>query len=299
MRIPKRRGTTATVWLVVLLLSLLAAATASARPGVGSAESPVMLSVADGVDAALVGEMAVALEIATGLHFEVETVAFGQAGVDWLCDDFPDRGLRIMPSIEYVFAKNDCSAATSMTLRRFNQDGARGEFLVPADSGLSELSDLAGLDWFYSGEGSLTGYLAPLHMLNEAGVEGYTETPVGTHIAAVAKVYDNAVDPDNPDPVFATVFVDARSDDQKEHVVVLEETPYMPFPAAAFGPRFDDDLRAEIESLLRGFSHEAHPAHWVWENSLGAAYASDGWVKANWRDFHFLKDVLEDTGFTF
>ena len=69
------------------------ATSASARPGLGSADSPIMLSVVDGVNAEAVEQMATALEIAIGLHFEVEPVEYGQAGIEWLCEEVPDRGM--------------------------------------------------------------------------------------------------------------------------------------------------------------------------------------------------------------
>ena len=101
--------------------------------------------------------------------------------------------------------------------------------------------------------------------------------------------------------MFATVFFDARREDEKGAVSILELTPSYPHHSAVFGPQFPGDLRNQIEDLLEGFSHETHPAHWVWEDSfrLWPGYSSDGWIKVNWKDFHFLKDVMTDTGYEF
>lgn len=290
----RRRPLFLVVAVVVLLAGVLTSSV-GARPSVGTADTPVMLSIRDGVDADAAEVMATALEIATGLHFEVVSVEYGQSGVDWLCDEFPARGLRIMPPIEYVHAKDDCGAKTSLALRRFGQEAQAGQFLVLHDSGLSSLADLANRAWYFSGNGSLTGYAAPLHMLIEAGVEGYIPVPAGTHRAAVEAVYD----PPKTEPVFATTFVDARTEAEKEFLRVLDQTPPIPFEVAAFGPEFPDELRGQIEGLMQGFSSESHPAYWVWEDSFGSAYWSDGWVNVRWPDFHFLKDVMTSTGLEF
>ena len=132
------------------------------------------------------------------------------------------------------------------------------------------------------------------NMLMEAGVEGYHPIYEGSHRDAIEALYIPV-----EAEAFATSFVDARTEAEKAFVSVLAETPPTPFEVAAFGPLFPDELRDQIEGLMRGFSDENHPAYWVWEDSLGSAYWSDGWVMVTGKDFRFLKDAMKATGFEF
>lgn len=325
------RGRVVTVLLVVMTLLLALAASAGARPGVGTADAPVMLGVMEGVDTDAVEQMATALEIATGLYFEVESIEYGRAGIDWLCDTVPDRGLHIMSAQNYVIAKEGCDAKMSWSLRRFGNPAYWTEILVPRDSDLNDLSDLDGLTWAYSDAGSTSGYMVPSFMFAEAGITPGDEVVAGSHPDAVLAVYNGDVDfattffsppwvpdgtwdesmsPDIPDDLVGSCVsngglycdgwrvLDARASirneapDVIEKVRILAISPPVPNDGLAFGPGFPGDLRVEIERLMVGFSNEMHPAFWVWEESLGAAYSSDGWVKTEWPDFHFVRDGI-------
>ena len=305
MRSSTNHGRMMTVILVVVALSLAVAMVASATPDLGTPDNPVQLSLPR--PDAEIEVLASALEIATGLYFDVSSAGHGQDAVDWLCSSHPDSGMGVMSGVEYVVADERCGAETNLKLVSYGSGTQQIEFVVPNDSNLFTLADLAGLDWYYPGVDSQSGYIVPLGMLKMAGVEDYNPILApphdkNPHAGAVQAVYDNAVSTD-PDlePVFASVYVDARNDIKDAHpdvfdvVRVLEESPPYPHTVLVFGPEFPDKERRQIEDLIVGFSDPEHPAHWVWEGSIGVGRTTGVETVAN-SEFKFLEEAVEASG---
>jgi phosphonate transport system substrate-binding protein len=73
------------------------------------------------------------------------------------------------------------------------------EFIVKRDSEFKTIKDLAGKKWGYGDVGSTSGYLVPLAMLKDAGVEPGEKVATGGHPQSVKAVYNGEVD-------FGTVF---------------------------------------------------------------------------------------------
>jgi phosphonate transport system substrate-binding protein len=82
---------------------------------------------------------------------------------------------------------------------RFGYDVYWTEFLVPRDSDVASVEDLAGLTWAYPDAGSTSGYMVPTVMFNDDKVTAGETVEAGSHNAAALAVY-------NGDADFATVF---------------------------------------------------------------------------------------------
>jgi ABC-type phosphate/phosphonate transport system substrate-binding protein len=306
MRSSTIHGRLMTVILMVLALSLAVAMAASANTDLGTSDNPVQLSLSASYEEIEV--LASALEIATGLHFDVNLAGQGQDAVDWLCSSHPDSGMGVISGVLYVVADERCGAETNLKLVSYGSGTQQSQFVVPNDSDLDGLADLAGLDWYYPAMDSPPGYIVPLGMLTMAGVEGYNPIqapphPKNPHAGAVQAVYDNAVsDPPEPTPVFATVFVDARNalsglnPSVFETVRVLKESPPYPHTVLVFGPEFPAKQRDQIEEAIVGFSDPEHAAHWVWEGSIGVGGRTTGLEKIAREEFKFLEAAVEASG---
>jgi phosphonate transport system substrate-binding protein len=292
------------VLAVVFTLAMSASVSTALADGqqtdVGTFDNPVKLSVNNPYgDLGPQQILADALHEATGLVFDVQVPVDGEEAVEWMCGDFSDSMTRVAGSAEYVFADELCGADTSLQLVLFGSDRYFSEFLVPADSDLYTLDDLADLDWYYPDESSLSGYVVPLGMMTMAGVEGYTGIDAGGHDLAVQAVYDNAVAAGDPDPVFASVFVDARSmisddyPDVYDEVRVLEESQAIPNSPVVFGPDFPANMRRQIEKALVAMSDPDGPNYAIWEASIEALTSATGLDKAKMKEFDFLRAALE------
>ena len=212
-------------WITLLLLSMVLAAcggattdTTTATTGttaatttteegtaageLGGADNPIQVLFVPSVEAEVIvsgGEvMKEALEEATGLTFEVSVPTSYAATIEEMCAA-PDRTMGFIPGLGYVLASNLCGVDVAFKAVRFGFDVYWAQFLVPRDSELDSLDDLAGLTWAYPDPGSTSGYMVPLLELQEAGVEPGATFEAGGHPQAALAVYRGDAD-------FATTF---------------------------------------------------------------------------------------------
>ncbi|MGI9528831.1 MAG: PhnD/SsuA/transferrin family substrate-binding protein [Acidimicrobiia bacterium] len=287
-------------FVAATMVVVLAPGEAGAADDVGSPAHPVRLSAAAEETVPELQTLATALADATGLEFVVEFVGYEEQAVEWLCTTNPSSGFRIANPDEVVYAAG-CGADTRYNLIAWGSSSHSTEFLVPHDSALDSLDELAGLAWYYSDEGSLSSYMVPLGMLTLAGVTDQIPVAVGSHTGAVEAVYDNAV-ASAPTPVFGSVFTDARNalagnyPDVFDEVRVLIESPPIPHAAMLFGPTFPAELRTQIEAALVELADESSPDYPTWEASMGALFSATGLGEVSMTDFEFVKAALDASG---
>jgi phosphonate transport system substrate-binding protein len=176
--------------------------TVEAMSDLGTADNPIRVLFVPSVDAQVItsgGEiLADALNAATGLEYEVAIPTSYAATAEEMCAA-PDGTMAFIPGLLYVLASDLCGVDVSFKAVRFGYDVYWTEFLVPRDSDVSSIDDLAGLTWAYPDAGSTSGYMVPTVMFDDAGVAAGETVEAGSHNAAALAVY-------NGDADFATVF---------------------------------------------------------------------------------------------
>jgi phosphonate transport system substrate-binding protein len=179
--------------------------TETPEPAIGSVEHPIKVLFVPSVDANVIvsgGQMmADALNAATGLTFEVSVPTSYAATIEAMCAS-PTDTIGFIPGLGYVLANQLCGVDVSFKAVRFGFDVYWAQILVARDSDLMTLEDLDGLKWGYTDPGSTSGYMVPLVMFNEAGIEPSESVETGGHPQAVSAVYNGEVD-------FATTFYSA------------------------------------------------------------------------------------------
>jgi phosphonate transport system substrate-binding protein len=172
-------------------------AEATAMAEIGTAAHPIKVLFVPSVDAQVItagGEvMAKALNEATGLHFEVSVPTSYAATIEEMCAS-PTDTMGFIPGLGYVLANQLCGVDVSFKAIRFGWDVYWAQFIVPRDSDIDSLEDLDGLKWAYPDAGSTSGYMAPLVVLNEAGVEPGETLEAGGHNQVVSAVYNGEAD---------------------------------------------------------------------------------------------------------
>lgn len=172
------------------------------EPAIGSPEHPIKVLFVPSVDANVIvsgGEMmADALNQATGMTFEVSVPTSYAATIEEMCAS-PADTMGFIPALGYVFANELCGVDVAFKAVRRGWDVYWAQFLVARDSDIQSLEDLDGKKWGYTDAGSTSGYMFPLAMLKEAGIEPSESIATGGHPQAVKAVYNGEVD-------FATTF---------------------------------------------------------------------------------------------
>ena len=176
--------------------------TTEAMAELGTPERPIQVLFVPSVDTQVIvsgGEvMKEALEEATGLSFEVKVPTSYAATVEEMCAA-PEETMGFIPGFGYVLASNLCGVDVAFKAIRFGYGVYWAQILVPRDSGIESVEDLDGLTWAVPDLGSTSGYLVPLLLLDEAGVEPAEIVEAGGHGNAALAVFRGDAD-------FATTF---------------------------------------------------------------------------------------------
>ena len=194
------------------------------------------------------------LEEETGLYFEVRLATEYAGAVEAMCADPAEAHMSSLATFAYVMAADRGCAEAAMLSVRYGSPTYNGQILVRADSGLSELSDLAGKTFCRPDPLSTSGWVIPSIMLRGAGVDpdtGLAEVvDAGSHDAVAAGVYDGTCDA-------GATYVDARTRIEEDYPDVMDQTvviaiePDIPNDGVQFIPSLDEETRDKIvEGLL-------------------------------------------------
>jgi len=169
----------------------------STGAALGSEERPIKVLFVPSVDADVIvtgGELlAQALADATGLSYEVSVPTSYAATIEEMCAS-PDDTIGFIPAQGYILANNRCGVTVGGAAVRFGLSWYAAQFVVPADSEVQSLEDLAGLTWCIPDVGSTSGYLYPSAQLTALGVEPGETLETGSHNNAMLGVYNGECD---------------------------------------------------------------------------------------------------------
>lgn len=168
----------------------------------GSEERPIKVLFVPSVDVDAIitgGEvLAQALEEATGLNFVVSVPTSYAATIEEMCAS-PDDTIGFIPAQGYVLANDRCGVTVGGAAVRFGLPWYAAQIVVPFDSEFETLEDLDGKTMAIPDFGSTSGYLYPLAMFLEMGIEPGNIVEAGGHNNSMLAVYNGEVD-------FATAF---------------------------------------------------------------------------------------------
>jgi len=217
------------VFVLLLVAAFVLSACAStgdqsADDAVGSAEHPIKVLFVPSVDAQVIvsgGEvMAKALNEATGLTFEVVVPTSYAATIEEMCAS-PTDTMGFIPGLGYALASQLCGVDVGFKAVRFGYDVYWAQILVPRDSDINSIEDLAGLKWGYGDPGSTSGYMVPLVMFDEAGITVGEQVQTGGHNQSAQALYNGEVD-------FATTFYSPPTDIDSGDPVWSDTNPDIP-----------------------------------------------------------------------
>jgi phosphonate transport system substrate-binding protein len=134
------------------------------------------------------GTIEQALNDATGLFFQVTVPSSYTATIEEMCAS-PDDTIGFLPAIGYVLANQLCDVEPVLASVRFGWNMYWTAFFVARDSDFQTLYDLEGAIWAYPDPGSTSGFIYPISIFNELGIEPGLRLEAGGHPQAVEFVY--------------------------------------------------------------------------------------------------------------
>ncbi|WP_211345987.1 phosphate/phosphite/phosphonate ABC transporter substrate-binding protein [Propioniferax innocua] len=170
-------------------------------------------------------------------------------------------------------------------------DGFRGEILVGADSGITDLEDLRGRTIAAQNAASASGYIFPAVELGEAGLDIHddlTLTTVSGIDSAIMAVLDGDVD-----AAFAfeggRVLLSKDIEDITDKVKVLYLTDErIPNDAIAVHPAVDDGLKESIREAFFAIADDPE-GHEI----ISSLYSHEGYVEADQEAYDIVRDYTE------
>ena len=247
------------VALVVLVLLTLMAFVLSGcgEAALGTEKHPLIWSfVPSGeMDRVATGaeEVAALIEKETGLIIDTN-VATEYAGViEAMCSDPVEAHMGSLATFAYVLAAKKGCAEAALVSVRYGSAVYNGQIIVRADSGITDLSQLAGKTFCRPDPLSTSGWIIPSLDLAAAGVDpdtGLAEVvDAGSHDAVVAAVYNGDCDA-------GATYVDARTTLEEDHpdvmdvVAVIHTSVDIPNDGLQFAPSVDPEIRTQIVDAL-------------------------------------------------
>ncbi|MDY6875140.1 MAG: phosphate/phosphite/phosphonate ABC transporter substrate-binding protein [Chloroflexota bacterium] len=288
------------VLVLVLVAGLLATGllTSCGPKELGTEENPIIwVFVPSGeTERVTAGAESVAtmLQEETGLYFKVLVATEYAGAIEAMCADPPEAHVSSLATFAYVMAADRGCAEAAMLSVRYGSPTYNGQFLVHADSGLSELSDLAGKTFCRPDPLSTSGWVIPSIMLRGAGVDpdtGLAEVvDAGSHDAVAAAVYDGTCD------VGAT-YVDARTRIEEDYPDVMEQTvvialePDIPNDGVQFQSSVPQETRDQIVAGLLAIAATEEGVA-----ALDTAYQWEELIEADDSFYDAFRQILQAAG---
>lgn len=182
--------------LIVPVLAALLFSACQKQDKLGTENNPIKLYFTPSVDADTIASNSTDfikfLENETGYFFKtgiptnyISVVeAFGSSRAD----------IAVMNSFGYLMANDKYGAHALLRTVRYGHDYYQGQIIAHVDSGINSVKDLAGKKFAFTDPSSTSGYMFPLKIVKDAGVELGNQTFAIKHDNVVTMVYQKQVD---------------------------------------------------------------------------------------------------------
>ena len=285
--------------VILVLFSLMAFVLAGCgEADLGTEQNPLVWSfvpsgetgrVASGAEA-----VAALIEEETGLVIDTN-IATEYAGViEAMCSDPVEADMGSLATFAYVLAAKKGCAEAALVSVRFGSPTYNGQIIVRADSGITDLSQLAGKTFCRPDPLSTSGWIIPSLDLAAAGVDPDTGlaqvVDAGSHDAVVAAVYNGDCDA-------GATYVDARTTveedypDVMEAVAVIQTSVDIPNDGLQFAPSVDPEIRTQIVDALLAIAATEEG-----QEALDVAYSWTGLEKQGDEFYDGFRQLLDAAG---
>ncbi len=263
----------------------------------GSEENPIIWSfvpsgemeaVASGAD-----EMADLLYDATGYFFETNVATEYAGVVEALSTDPPSAHMASLNTFGYIVAADRGVAEAALVAVRFGNPFYNGQIVAGADTGITQVEDLAGRTFARVDPLSTSGWIIPMITMRAAGINVDQDIEVvdaGGHPAVIAAVYNGDVDA-GASYVDARTTIEDDNPDVMDKVNVISISPDIPNDGVQFSPVVPDDMREEIVQALLDLAET--------EEGVEALQAAYSWTELTRRGDDFydpFRQILQAAG---
>ncbi len=286
-------------YLIILFTSTLLLNSCQNDAPLGTKDNPVKLYFTPSVDADTIASNSKIfirfLEEETGLIFKTGIPTNYVAVVEAFGSKRADIG--VMNSFGYLMANSKYGASAKLRVLRYGHDYYQGQILAHADSNIKEVKDLANKKMAFVDPSSTSGYMFPLKMLKEAGVQPGNTTFANKHDNVVIMIYQRQVDAGATyysAPAADGSIRDARSrvktqfpdvEDKIKIVAITDKIPNDPF---VFRKDLPADITAKFINAVKKFIATKEG-----KELFTKIYSVEGVVDTNDSDYDSLREMIK------
>lgn len=233
------------------------------RGELGSAENPVKLFFTPAVDAQVIednsADLKDFLESQTPYHFQISIPQSYVAVVESFGTKRAD--VAAINTAGYIEARHKYEVQARLTTIRFGTDKYYAQFVVREDSPIKEFTDLKGKRIAFVDGGSTSGFLLPMKMLKDAGIEPKEIVFAGKHDSVITMVYQGAVDagatfyvaPGGGEIQDARRLVRTQFPDVEKRIRILKLSDGIPNDPIVFRKDVPEAMKDEIVRAFRAY----------------------------------------------
>lgn len=255
----------ASKWLSLVVVSLigLAVGCTSKKAELGTKENPVKLFFTPSVDAKVLETNAKVfkeyLEKVTPYKFEISIPQSFIAVVESFGTKRAD--VCTINTFGYILAHDKYGVEARLTVIRHGLSTYQSQFLARADSSIKSIADFKGKKLAFVDAASTSGYLLPLKLLRDKGVEPGQTVFAGKHDNVVSMIYQGQVDggatfyspPAEKEIQDARRLVLTQYPDVEKKVKIVELSDSIPNDPVVFRKDLPEEMKEKITEALLTF----------------------------------------------
>lgn len=265
----------------------------------GTKNNPVKLYFTPSVDADTIAsnsdDFIKFLEKETGLYFKTGIPTSYIAVVEAFGSERADIG--VMNSFGYLMANEKYGAEAKLRVIRYGHDYYQGMIVANADSGINTVADLKDKRFAFVDPSSTSGYMFPLKVVKDAGIELGNTTYAMKHDNVITMVYQKQVDagaayysaPGEDGSIrdarqrVQTQFPDVAA--KVKIVAITEKIPNDPF---VFRKNLSNEVTTKFIDALKKYIGTENG-----QKTFKNIYSVDGIIDATDADYNGLRDMIK------
>lgn len=251
----------ATIGTLTAILAL--SACTSKKEPLGSAENPVKLYFTPSVDAKVIEDnskvLKAYLEQSTSYKFDVVIPQSYVAVVEAFGTKRAD--IAAINTFGYLLANEKYGAEAKLTVLRHGSATYQSQFLAKTDGPIKTLADLKGKKIAFVDAASISGYLLPMKILKEKGLDPAESVFATKHDNVVSMIYQGQVDagatfyspPAEGEIQDARRLVKTQYPDVEAKIKIVDLTEAIPNDPIIFRKDMPEDMKVKIIEAFEKF----------------------------------------------
>ena len=248
---------------VLALSTLLFVSCTRQKAALGTAENPIKMYFVPSVDVKVIEDntkvLKTYLEANTPYKYEIAIPASFVAVVEAIGTNRAD--IAAMNSFGYILAHERYGAQAKLTVIRYGLPTYQAQFIALADGPIKTLADIAGKKVAYVDPASTSGYLLPLKVLKDKGIEPAETVFAMRHDAVVSMIYQGQVEagatfysPPNEGKIQdARRLVTTQYPDIEKKIKIVELTESIPNDPIVFRKDLPEEITKSVIAAFEGF----------------------------------------------